>query len=419
MRVLRSLSFAFALFLGTVTVEAQPPVPVPEVDVEARVRAVADDIRQRAASLGLSAKTVETAFAALTGDPEVLQLSRRQPEFDITPWDYLARLVSETRIVNGREKLAAENQTLLDVEAVLGVDRHVVLAIWGVESNFGTRMGDRSIVRSLATLAAVDERRGAFWRGELIAALRILERGDTTADRLVGSWAGAMGHTQFIPSTYAAHAMDFDGDGRRDIWSSVADALGSTARYLKVSGWQPDRPWGFEVVLPATFDYGEAAPGNEKTFAAWAALGVKPAGDGTNWAWAQAKRLPGPAPLRLLLPAGAQGPAFLVTQNFNAVLRYNQSISYALAVCHLADRLAGGGPVLGSWPLDDPPLPRADREELQRLLAGLGHDIGDVDGMIGRRTQAAIRAYQRRAGVPADGYASARLLERLRRDARL
>jgi membrane-bound lytic murein transglycosylase B len=397
---------------------AATPELSPE-EIARRFREVLDEAGRRATSQGVSARTLTAALANIEPDLEVLDLSRRQPEFTSALWDYLGRLVSQQRIADGRQKLDSEKQTLADVEATLSVDRHVVLAIWGVESNFGTRMGDRVIVRSLATLAAADERRAAFWRGELVAALRILERGDNGGRPLVGSWAGAMGHTQFIPSTYLQHAMDFDGDGRRDIWGSVPDALGSTARYLKTSGWLADRPCLVEVALPASFDYGLAAPGTEKTFAQWAALGIKPVGDGTNSAWAAAKRLPGPAQLRVLLPAGAAGPAFLVTQNFNAVLRYNQSIAYALAVCHLADRLAGGDPILASWPVDDPPLARADREEVQRLLTTLGYDVGGVDGLIGGRTQAALRAYQRANGLPADGYASQRLLERLRRSAGL
>jgi len=401
---------------------AAPPPTSPELSPEElarRFREVLDEAGRRAASQGVSARVITAAFAGLEPDVEVLDLSRRQPEFTSALWDYLGRLVSQQRITDGRQKLETEKQTLADVEATLGVDRHVVLAIWGVESNFGTRTGDRRIVRSLATLAAGDERRSAFWRGELVAALRIVERGDIAGDRLLGSWAGAMGHTQFIPSTYLQHAMDFDGDGRRDIWNSVPDALGSTARYLRTSGWLGDRPCLIEVTLPPSFDHGLAAPQVEKTFAAWAALGIKPVGDGTNTAWASAKRLPGSAQLRVLLPAGAAGPAFLVTQNFNAVLRYNQSIAYALAVCHLADRLAGGDAILAAWPVDDPPLARADREEVQRLLTTLGYDVGGVDGLIGGRTQAAVRAYQRANGLPPDGYASQRLLERLRRSAGL
>ncbi|MFZ4808285.1 MAG: lytic murein transglycosylase [Hyphomicrobiaceae bacterium] len=418
---------ALALALGLVaapvaTAQGPGPIPAPaaaEADAEARLQAVTSDIAQRAASLGLSAKTVGVAFAGLAADPEVIELSRRQPEYSIAPWQYLGKLVSEQRMADGRAKLVAERQTLLDVEAAFGVDRHVVTAIWGIESNFGAAMGERRIVRSLATLAAMDERRGPFWRGELIAALRMIERGDAVAERMTGSWAGAMGHTQFIPSTYQAHAIDFDGDGRRDLWST-ADALASTAKYLKASGWVGDRPCAFEVVLPPTFDHGLAAPGSERTLAGWMALGVKPAGaDGPGSPVEASRRMPGTALSRVLLPAGARGPAFLVTQNFGAVLRYNQSVAYALAVCHLADRLSGGGAVLAAWPVDDPPLVRAEREELQRLLGGLGHDIGAVDGLIGRQTQAAIRAYQKAAGIPADGYASQRLLERLRRDARL
>lgn len=397
---------------------AAAPAALVTDDVRAKFRDLAQDLISRAAAFGLSAQTVTAAFDGLEADPDVLDLALRQPEHTVAVGDYVGRLVSVQRIEDGRQRLQSEARTLADIEAAFGVDRHVVLAIWGIESNYGTRMGERRIVRSLATLAAADERRGPFWRGELISALKIIERGDVSPDKLVGSWAGAMGHTQFIPSTFLQHAVDFDGDGRRDIWGSVPDALGSTAKYLKVSGWQPDRPCLFEVALPPSFDYALAAPAAERPYPAWAEIGVKPAGDGTR-AWESARRLTGQTPLRLILPQGAEGPAFLVTSNFNAVLRYNQSVAYALAVCHLADRVSGGEPILAPWPSDDPVLVRADREDVQRLLTSLGYDIGPVDGLIGSKTQAAIRAYQMQRGLAADGYAGRKLLDRLRADARL
>lgn len=360
-----------------------------------------------ARDLGISSATVAAAVADLEPDPEVIELATRQPEFTAGPWDYLSRLVSNARVAAGRERLASHADLITRIEAQFGVDRAIVLAIWGIESNFGAAMGERSIIRSLATLAAGDQRRAAFWQRELLATLRLLDRGEASVDRLRGSWAGAMGHTQFMPTTYTAHAVDFDGDGRRDIWTSVADALGSTASYLKASGWRAGRPWGLEVVLPPGFDHGDVAS-VRAPLEAWRRRGVgRPAGE--DW-----PSLPKGTTLQLLLPAGARGPAFLVTANFEAILKYNRSTAYALAVGHLADRISGGRPIAGAWPADDRPLGRSERAELQRLLAATGFDPGDVDGMIGSRTSVAIRSFQAHNGLAADGYASASLLSRLR-----
>jgi membrane-bound lytic murein transglycosylase B len=255
-----------------------------------------------------------------------------------------------------------------------------------------------------------DARRAPFWKRELIAALRLLQDGAVAPERFVGSWAGAAGHTQFIPSTFAAHAVDFDRDGRRDLWGSVADALASAANYLRTSGWVAGVPWGFEVALPPRFDYTWSAPGRARPYAAWLAAGVRPARS-TEAATDRVQ------PLQLLLPAGARGPAFLVTQNFRALLRYNQSTSYALAAGHLADRIGGGPPLVTPWPADDKPLSRAEREELQSLLSAWGHDTGGHDGIIGERTRAAIRTTQRTLNLIEDGYPSLELLDRLRRHA--
>ena len=292
--------------------------------------------------------------------------------------------------------------------AAYGVDRHVLLAIWGVESAYGTAMGSRSVVRSLATLAVTDARRAPFWRSELITALRILQDGQTAPEAFVGSWAGATGHTQFIPSAYAAHAVDFDKDGRRDIWGTVADALASTANYLRTSGWSANAPWGFEVILPPGFDYAWSAPGRPQALSQWLAAGVRiPAGPAN---------LQLGLPLQLVLPAGAQGPAFLVTKNFRAILRYNNATAYALAVGHLADRIAGGAPLTAAWPAGDKPLGRGEREELQRLLAARGLDTGGFDGIMGDQTRAAIRSTQRSLKLAEDGHPSFELLQRLRAD---
>lgn len=359
----------------------------------------------RARAEGVSQRTFAAAFAGVTPDPEVLESAAYQPEFVKPIRDYIDRATSEKRITKGRAKLA-ELRALLDaIEAIYGVDRHIVIAIWGMETSYGEYLGEKSVIRSLATLGYTGSRR-RFGQQQLIAALRILERGDTTPERMTGSWAGAMGHTQFIPTTYNGYAVDFDADGRRDIWDTVADALGSTANYLRASGWQPGLAWGHEVALPAGFDFAHAKD-------AWRPV--------SSWQRAGVRRVDGGAlgsaggKAQLLLPAGARGPAFLVTRNFKAILRYNNAIAYALAVGHLSDRLRGGGPLHAAWPVDERPLGAQERRELQSLLAARGYAVGAVDGVIGARTEAAIRAYQRSAGLPADGHAGSGLLDRLRR----
>jgi membrane-bound lytic murein transglycosylase B len=361
-----------------------------------------------AQAAGVSPATFDAATAGLTPDPAVLDLSVAQPEHTKSVSEYVTALVSDTRLENGLKNLAAVDAVARRIEAAYGVDRHVLVAIWGIESNYGSSQGNRGVIRSLATLAALEPRRPAFWKTELLAALRILQARDTTPENLAGSWAGAMGHTQFMPTTFHAHAVDFDKDGRRDIWGTVPDALASTANYLKASGWVAGMPWGVEVKLPEGFDYGHSAPGQGKPWAAWQALGLvqlgsKPVAPGANL-----------GQMSLVLPSGAGGPAFLTTANYRAILRYNNAVSYALSVAHLGDRLAGGAPFVAPWPAGDRGLSRADREELQKRLSATGVDIGGIDGIIGTGTRAAIRAYQKGKSLPEDGHPSAALLERLR-----
>ena len=388
---------------------AVPPTSDRREDVaplDGRLAAFVAELRPEALAAGVKPDLFERTLAGLSTDPTILELMARQPEHVMAPWDYLGRLVSETRIVEGRQKLAEHAAILAEVEARYGVDRHVVVAIWGIESSYGTAPGTRQVIRSLATLAVADPRRPAFWRQELLAALAIVQNGDIAADRMSGSWAGAMGHTQFMPTSYLRHAVDFDGDGRRDIWQSVPDALASTASYLKRFGWQTGEPWGTEVLLPAGFDDRLLAARDPRPVAEWTALGLTPPA-GSDWP----ARL---QPSALVLPAGLHGPAFLVAANFQTILKYNNATLYALAVGHLADRLAARPALAAPWPTDDPPLDLAGRRELQQRLAAEGHPVGPVDGVIGDGTRGAIRAWQRSAGLRADGWAGHRLLERLR-----
>jgi lytic murein transglycosylase len=288
-------------------------------------------------------------------------------------------------------------------EKKFGVDRHVVVAVWGVESDFGKLVGGRPLVRSLAT-GACSNRRQKFFRDELMATLRILQSGDMQPEALKGSWAGAFGHTQFMPSTFQRLAVDFDGDGKRDIVGSIPDALGSTANYLSKAGWQSGQRWGYEVKLPGGYS-GPSGRTNRQAVSQWSSLGIVSA-DG--------QPLSGSGPAALLLPAGPAGPAFLVFNNFNAIYSYNAAESYALAIAHLSDRLKGGGPFKTAWPTDDPGLSRAQRRELQTRLNERGFDVGNPDGAIGPRTRSAIRAFQASAGLPEDGRAGMRVLDALK-----
>ncbi len=357
---------------------------------------------------GVSRPIFERAAAGFAPDPDVVELALLQPEHVKTVGAYVTEFVSQARIDTGRQLAATHAGLLGAIETAYGVDRHILLAIWGVESRYGTALGSRSVIRSLATLAMSDARRASLWRRELVSALRMLQDGAVAPDKFVGSWAGAVGHVQFIPSTFNARAVDFDRDGRRDVWGSVADALASAANFLHASGWIAGTPWGLEVTLPPQFDFAWSAPGRVRTMAEWRSAGVAPAAG-------ERDRLSG-LPLRLILPAGAQGPAFLVSGNFRALLRYNQSTAYALAVGHLADRIAGGAALATRWPADLP-LNRAQRQELQGLLATRGLDTGGLDGIIGDRTREAIRTTQRGLNLAEDGHPSAELLWRLRSSA--
>ncbi|HHW63835.1 MAG TPA: lytic murein transglycosylase [Rhodocyclaceae bacterium] len=366
-------------------------------------------LRTDALAKGVSAAIYDNYTGQLAPDMTVVGFLDAQPEFVTPIWDYLAGLVDDERVADGRAMLARWAPVLARVEAEYGVDPATVVAVWGVESNFGRNFGSRPLLSSLSTLSCFG-RRQAFFRGEFFTTLKIIQEGHVAPERLTGSWAGAFGHTQFMPSTFMRLAVDFDGDGRRDLVDSVPDALASTANFLKRAGWRSGLPWGFEVSLPRTLDVAGAGRRNKQPVSEWIARGVKRV-DG-------APMPSGETAAGLLLPAGKEGPAFLVTRNFDAIYSYNAAESYGLAIAHLSDRLRGDVPFATPWPTDDPGLSRAERRELQRLLIARGHDIGEADGMIGARTREALKVEQAALGLPADGRAGQRALQALRASAR-
>lgn len=383
----------------------------PALAEESAFRACLAGLAAPAARAGIDGGFFGRVTAGLEADPSVLELLDAQPEFTTPLWDYLAGLVDEQRVEDGRAALREHAALLRRVEARFGVDPATVVAVWGVESDFGRITGKRPLLRSLATLSCAG-RRQPFFRGELFAFLRLLQSGDLRDPQLTGSWAGAFGQTQFMPSTYQRIAVDFDGDGRRDLVDSVEDALASTANYLRQAGWRSGQPWGVEVRLPAGFDLGRAGRRSKAPVLTWQARGVRRL-DG--------RALVGPGfeagvQSAVIAPTGRDGPAFLVLRNYDAIFSYNAAESYALAIALLAERLRGAGPLpVTPWPTDDPGLSRAERRALQVLLLARGHDIGEADGLIGTRTRQAIAKEQLRLGMdPVDGRAGRRVLEALR-----
>lgn len=383
----------------TTTGEEGPSTEQPEQAFARWVRAFAAMAREA----GISEETLRVAFGDVRYLPQIVDLDRRQPEFTQTVWDYLDRAVSAQRVARGREKLAAFSAEAEAAASRHGVPAAVLVAIWGMESGYGANYGDIPVIDALATLG-FEGRREAWARGQLLAALKILQSGDIERARMVGSWAGAMGQTQFLPSNFLAYAVDADGDGRRDIWGSMADVMGSTANFLARAGWLPGQPWGAEVRLPTGFDPGRVDASVRQPSAAWAADGVQPV---------EGAALPEFTDAEVLLPAGARGPAFLVGPNFRVILRYNNATSYALAVGLLAQGVAGGPGVQAPWPRELPALSRIQLRALQTALNARGFASGEPDGVMGPATREGIRRYQRSLGLPADGYPSVDLLERL------
>jgi membrane-bound lytic murein transglycosylase B len=376
------------------------------------IRAAAADFGNCLAALwpdaerrGVTRASYQKFTAGLTPDLSIMDKLDAQPEFTKAPWDYLDLLVSDDRIARGRELLAQYAPAFAAVERAYGVDRAIVAAIWGVESDYGTMIGDRPVLRSTATLACIGRRR-EFFRGEFLAALQILQRGDIPPDRMVGSWAGAFGPTQFMPTSFLRYAVDFDGDGRADVVDSMPDVIASTANNLRMDGWVRGQTWGYEVSLPANFNYFLADSFRQMSMRQWESLGIR-----------RANGQPFPRPFdraSLYLPAGARGPAFLLLLNFRVIMKYNPAEAYALATGHLADRLRGGGPLVHPWPRDERVLTLSERYEMQQLLARRGFRIGEADGFIGPQTRLAIRDFQRSVGEIPDGFATSEVLARLR-----
>lgn len=361
------------------------------------------DFRQHAAAKGIDSATLAEAFDNARYVPRILELDRSQPEFTRQIWSYLDSAVSDQRVATGRKRLQENRATADKVTREYGVPGEVIVAIWGIESNYGSNFGNFETIDALATLG-FDGRRQSFARGELMSALRILQKGDIDRDHMRGSWAGGMGHTQFIPSSFLAYAVDEDGDGRRDIWGSIPDVMASTANYLDSSGWQRGQPWGAEVILPDGFDYSQTELSVRRDTANWRAQGVRSV-DGQS--------LPNLDQASIIAPAGAKGPAFLVGHNFRVIMRYNASTSYALAVATLSDRIAGRPGIRGEWPRGEPALSRDRIRRLQQALNMHGFDVGTPDGLVGPNTRAGLRAYQRSIGVIPDGYPTQSLIRRL------
>jgi len=361
-----------------------------------------------AKSAGVTRATFDRAFQGFASDPEVIEAANYQPEYVKPIGEYIDRAVSDKRVVTGKQKLAEYQDLLTALEKRYGVDRHILVAIWGVESNYGVQPGDKNVIRSLGTLICSGTK-AKFARSQLVSALKILQRGDISFEAMNGSWAGAMGHTQFIPTTYTAYAVDHDGDGKRDIWGNIPDALGSTASYLRVSKWRPGETWGYEVKLPTGFNPKRVSDSAQKSLGEWQKIGIVRV-NGEPY-----PRLIGKA--SLFAPEGTRGPAFVVLNNFRSILRYNVAKSYALAVGHLADRLAGYGPFVQQWPTDETHLSLAQRTEFQQLLIAHGLMAGEPDGVIGPATLEAVRTYQRAKALPVDGFPSLTILKRLRAEA--
>lgn len=369
------------------------------------------NLRSQAIAAGVSGTTYDRYTQNLTPDYSVIDKLNYQPEFSTPIWDYLSGLVDEERVELGKQKLAQYRDVLNRASQTYGVSPETIVAVWGVESNFGDISGKYPLLQALGTLSC-EGRRQSYFRTEFFATMRILQRGDLTEDQLKGSWAGAFGHTQFMPSTYERLAVDFDGDGRRDLVSSTVDALASTANFLNKAGWQAGMPWGFEVKVPQGMSIDGEGRRSKKALSSWSARGVTRI-DGSPLVQGA---LSSSTSAGLMAPAGVNGPVFLVFKNFDAIYSYNAAESYGLAIAHLSDRLKGARPFATSWPTDDLGTSRAERREIQQFLINRGYDIGVVDGLIGDKTRVAIRQEQTRLGLNPSGRAGQQILRAFRQE---
>jgi peptidoglycan lytic transglycosylase B len=398
------LGVALAALLLTQGAHAhrQPAPPPSPQDV--KFNQFVQDFRQTAKDAGIKGTTYDVAFAHVARNQRVEELNLNQPEFAKPIWSYLDSAVSDNRVSNGQQMLAANAQMLAGIEARYGVPKEVLVSIWGNESNYGQGKEPFNMFEALATLA-YDGPRVDYARPELIAALKMMQQENYPPERMTSSWAGAFGQTQFVPSTFLAHAVDGDGDGKIDLWASPADALASTASVLADAGWQRGNAWGYEIQLPKSFAYEDADLDIVKPIAEWRKRGVKTVAGG--------ELPPAQEYGAVFLPAGARGPAFLVFDNFKVILKYNNAASYALAVSLLADRIKGGFAVQSPWPRDEQPLSRDERIAFQTDLTALGFDIGKIDGILGKRARAALREWQKGHGIAPDGFATEDLLTRI------
>ena len=402
------------LVINGSTISSNATVPVTNSDTYTpnnKFQSCLANLRSQAIAAGVSGSTYDRYTQNLTPDYSVIDKLNYQPEFSTPIWDYLSGLVDEERVALGKQKLAQHRDVLNRASQVYGVPAETIVAVWGVESNFGDISGNYPLLQALGTLSC-EGRRQSYFRTEFFATMRILQRGDLTEDQLKGSWAGAFGHTQFMPSTYERLAVDFDGDGRRDLVSSTADALASTANFLNKAGWQTGMPWGFEVQIPAGMSIDGEGRRSKKPLSSWSARRVTRI-DGSPLIQGP---LSGSTPAGLMAPAGPSGPVFLVFKNFDAIYSYNAAESYGLAIAHLSDRLRGAGPFVSSWPTDDPGTSRAERREIQQFLINRGYDIGAVDGLIGDKTRVAIRQEQTRLGLNPTGRAGQQILRAFRQE---
>jgi lytic murein transglycosylase len=372
--------------------------PATAASFEACVKGIRADVLKA----GIRPDIVDAAFRNIAFDEKAVRFSRTQPEYRLAIWDYMAFLVDDVRIADGMKMMRIHQKTLREVERTYGVSRYVLAALWGVESDYGQEKGQFFLPHALPNVACGGKKPAVF-TSELIQALRIVQAGDVKLQDMDGSWAGAFGQTQFMPSTYRRLTVDFDRDGRRDTIRSIPDALASAANFLKKAGWQSGLPWGFEVNVPRSYS-GPAGRARKVAISVWAKRGVSRA-DGVA--------LPSSGSYGLLRPAGPSGPAFLVSGNFDVLYSYNAAEAYALAIGHLSDRLNGKGALKKAWPTDDPGLNRAQRKRLQELLIAQGYYKGEADGRVGPLTIIAIKAAQKKAGLKPTGRPGTRILKAL------